>query len=1109
MSEYISSLNGGQLSPLLDSRTDLPVYRSGCKTLRNFYVLPQGGVERRQGSQYLKDAITTEGKLIPFIFTRDDSYMLEFGDSIVNIYDGDGVLVQTLDTLYTNDDLKDIKYLQIADILWLVSPRIPPQNIKRLNIDPLDFEIDTVTFDFPPLLEENEDGTSTISFEPILFDTAVNYDVEDESTVILGTGEHTYWEAIVPVPSGLPFDASDWVQKTIDAVDTSTGSNISLYSNTGIFHPDQVSAYFRTSHQRANETLASEGSVNGGNYTSEPLYIKNNTVKVTSSANTVQIGRGTLTSTVTVQTKEGVTGTWGTVATYSYGTHTTTVVGLLDTYVRVILTSETWIVGGQVYRQSSANFSILVPLGRRIDFTATANKTSEELDVSFSDWEITTGGTWTGSMELEKSTDAGGTWYTVSTILDTYGIDAGNVTLNSISREGNNTLIRLKYEHKSGTVTANMVNMTLNSEELYQIDEYVDENRINVYVIQEPITNYTTNAWSEGAFSKYRGYPIAIELYGNRLVYSGTIEEPNYVYMSYTDDYFNFLTGVRDSEAIKVKPNTNEPTAWLLSRGLSLYQGTRGSVILIRPSGDKGITPSSITANESLEFGGSDIQALKTNETVVFLERLNTKLREVFFSDEEQSLVSRDMTIMTNEIAGPHGFTELTLQRTPDQIIYGLREDGLLAGLTYERSQEVFGWSIMNFGGTIKSIAVRPTGSHDELWMIIERDSGTFVEKLGTRVFSDDLLDAWYVDSGVKEVLVGTQSTTNITVDVNEHFVVTSESHGLTDGDIVRFSNTTDADWLDDRILQVGDATTDTFTLKDIYGEYLDAWVLYNDYIGTGAGNSSGNGNYVTTNGIGYSIYDNNGLQTGYSTYRGFPHNSWELFDVIGIGAMYYNNAPGGKFPSTGWLVSPTATGIAPAPTLTLGPATMSGDFTQVSKEWTGLDHLEGELVQIQGDGGYAGTATVVGGSITTDAYYNQTVIGLRYLSILQPMYIESTGFASNRWNKVILDASITFYRSIGGYAGLLVQIDDRDPEFDFDTLDDNFPNVDQLYYDMEPLNFRKSSDATDGPIKPFNGNKLVNYNDTYSRVKTQFVIQDIPMPMIVQGLAVNLKMGG
>ena len=50
---YTQSFQSGELSRKMDGRSDLDQYRTGCRDLDNFYVLPQGGVERRTGTQFI------------------------------------------------------------------------------------------------------------------------------------------------------------------------------------------------------------------------------------------------------------------------------------------------------------------------------------------------------------------------------------------------------------------------------------------------------------------------------------------------------------------------------------------------------------------------------------------------------------------------------------------------------------------------------------------------------------------------------------------------------------------------------------------------------------------------------------------------------------------------------------------------------------------------------------------------------------------------------------------------------------------------------------------------------------------------------------------------
>ncbi len=52
----IINLNGGLYSPLIDARSDIEKYSSGCRKLDNFLPRIYGVVERRPGTKFIKVA---------------------------------------------------------------------------------------------------------------------------------------------------------------------------------------------------------------------------------------------------------------------------------------------------------------------------------------------------------------------------------------------------------------------------------------------------------------------------------------------------------------------------------------------------------------------------------------------------------------------------------------------------------------------------------------------------------------------------------------------------------------------------------------------------------------------------------------------------------------------------------------------------------------------------------------------------------------------------------------------------------------------------------------------------------------------------------------------
>lgn len=88
--KVILSLNAGELSELMDTRIDQDKYQAGCRTMENFYPLIYGGAQRRPGTYYaneLKDS-SVKGKLVPFEYNVEQSYVLEFGNQYIRFYRG-------------------------------------------------------------------------------------------------------------------------------------------------------------------------------------------------------------------------------------------------------------------------------------------------------------------------------------------------------------------------------------------------------------------------------------------------------------------------------------------------------------------------------------------------------------------------------------------------------------------------------------------------------------------------------------------------------------------------------------------------------------------------------------------------------------------------------------------------------------------------------------------------------------------------------------------------------------------------------------------------------------------------------------------------------------
>lgn len=131
-----TSFVGGEISPRVQGRTDIDRYATGLKRCYNAHPVIHGGVKRRGGTLYAAAASGNTAMasiLIPFVEGVERSWMLEFGDNVVKVFNPDGSAAGvTLTSPYTSAMLLDVDWAQSDATLWLFHPMVLPHRLQRL-----------------------------------------------------------------------------------------------------------------------------------------------------------------------------------------------------------------------------------------------------------------------------------------------------------------------------------------------------------------------------------------------------------------------------------------------------------------------------------------------------------------------------------------------------------------------------------------------------------------------------------------------------------------------------------------------------------------------------------------------------------------------------------------------------------------------------------------------------------------------------------------------------------------------------------------------------------------------------------------------------------------
>ena len=525
--------------------------------------------------------------------------------------------------------------------------------------------------------------------------------------------------------------------------------------------------------------------------------------------------------------------------------------------------------------------------------------------------------------------------------------------------------------------------------------------------------------WSLGAFSDTTGHPSTTSFFEQRLVFAATTNEPQTIYFSKSGDYENFTAGDgsnADDAMIYTIASNEVNKIQYLKAVRTLIVGTTASEWTVSADGtDAVVTPTNVTIKRQSTFGSANQDAIAAGTAVLFLQRAKRKIRELAYNFDVDGYTAPDLTILNESITNT-GIDQIAYQQSPHSILWCVRNDGVLAALTYQRSENVVSWSRHKIGGHFAEATVTVTDYSNistGTKLILTKSDGTtvtFTSTTGT--------------AGTDEFKTQTNNNTtadNIYTCINAHadFTVSNPaSNVVTIRETAHGAGYLTIDSTDDVRLTVTDEGNSVVeSCASISGALNEdeLWVIVKRTI---------NGNtrrYVEC----FTDFD-------------FDELDAEVFHFLDSGLSYD------------------------------GTATTS---------ITGLDHLEGENVQILADGATHDDKIVSSGSITLDRSAKKVKVGLPYDSILQTMRLEGGSAEGEgtsqgkikRVNRVVL----RLFETVGAKCG---------------------PSLTKL--DIVP--FRTTSDTLDQPVSTLlAGDKALEFDGDYGS-DFIFVKQDQPLPLSV-----------
>jgi hypothetical protein len=741
-----TDFTSGEISSKMIARTDIESFKHGAKEITNAYPLPHGACTSRRGTIFLGEVRNSElnTKMIPFIYSRTQSFALLFNDGYCRIIkNGAYVLSSGLPyefiIPYLDDELEDIRYTQVGNVLYLVHPNHQPKQIRRVaddswtisNIDfnynavsdywyenaNLKFKIISGTTDFvvgDSFFIDTSSGVSWVkgtlpssrNWVDVVYGTDKFVAIAANSAVAMTAPKGTTWTGrTLPATrnwSGIAFGAGKYVT-------CANASNTWAKSTDGI-----------TWSSLSVGTSAAWTSITYGN--GKFVAIASGGTSVLYSTDAVTWNAATLPSS---QTWTKVVCGGGSFVAIASGTNVcaTSIDGITWTS-RTLPTNTTWT--SVVY--GNGTFAAIASGGTVAAYSTDggANWTSATLP-STGSWKSITYGNGTFVAIASSSTatavsNDGITWIagTINQSLNWNVVYFNANTFISLPNtsnlfsSGTGGTLTIGSNTGNGTITA--IDIKGTTSELWSISCVLATAERQEWEVVGSVSGTLISTWTTN------NYPQTVVFHEQRLYFGGTPNEPQTIWGSAIGNFTEFTLGPKDNDALQFTIASNQYDEMInMSSGRYLIPFTYGGEFAMMGSTTTGITPSTVRIMPQTYHGSNNMVPLKIGKEILFCQRDGKKVRAVSYSTAEDANTAPDISVLAEHLL-QRKVRESAFAQDPDYVSWWVMDDGSLLSCVHMRDFSMTGWSKHDTdGGLFRNVICIPETNQDTVYFIVER----------------------------------------------------------------------------------------------------------------------------------------------------------------------------------------------------------------------------------------------------------------------------------------------------------------------------------------------------------------------------------------------------
>lgn len=249
------------------------------------------------------------------------------------------------------------------------------------------------------------------------------------------------------------------------------------------------------------------------------------------------------------------------------------------------------------------------------------------------------------------------------------------------------------------------------------------------------------------------GNPSSLTFFEQRLVAARTKLRPNAIFMSRSADFENMDRSrpLKEDDGIAmaiVAQKVNAVNSLVAIDKLIAMTGD-GPFKMVGANGDFISANPPPRALRQSGRGANRLKPLVIDEAVFFRPAIGSEVRTLGFSFEIDGYQSNDISIYSPRLFRGFSIVAWTYSEEPMSVVWTARSDGKMPAFTWQKEQQVWGWTLCETDGAVESLCTIPENGEDRTYMVVLRTIGGVERRFLERTASakwEDVKDSCYLD---------------------------------------------------------------------------------------------------------------------------------------------------------------------------------------------------------------------------------------------------------------------------------------------------------------------------------------------------------------------------